>query len=730
MFSDGKKDVLVSLDADTGAEIWRVPVAPTYPGREGANDGPVSTPAIEGGSVFALGPRGDLLAVDLESGRAVWRRQLVEELEAALPHWGFGTSPLVTGELVIVLTGGAPDKAVTAFDRTTGVTVWRAGSDEASYQSPLLLRVDGERQLIVGGDRALHAFDPATGEQRWDYEHGSEGFYRRILNPVVIGDDKLLLTYRPDEAKLIGVSGEHETVWTTRYLKRNYATPVYHDGYVYGYGGSFLTCIDAQSGTLVWKSRPPGNGFPILVDGHLVVQTKNGSLHIVEATPEGYRERAALDLFSLLAWTPPSFAEGRIYSRDSFGEIAAVEIVPSDVAGGPQAPAVSRGRLPGSEFDHWVAETERSSDPESRVQRYLERQNAFPIIEGDYRVHIVYQGEVEDIALRADVLESGEELPLHRVAGTNLYYASFELEPDARIHYQFVRNLEEFIVDSRNPVQADALNYIGEVSVLFMPHSGRGTAATQRAGSRAGRLVEVPFATERVAVGGKTWGGEREVWVYLPPGYDDDETRRYPTLYVLYGKRMLETARMDAVLDRLVGKDIEPLIAVFVESISPYEYARSQREVHGRMIVEELIPLIDQRYRTMAQPSQRALLGADEGGYAAVELGVRYPSSFGRIAAMSVLPIGHGAERLLARLGPPPESPPQHFYVDWGRYDTRHAARRIDVRQFSRRLRERLDAFGYSVTGHEWNDGSDLAVWGLRSAEALRGLFPKKTTVH
>ena len=114
MFSDGETDFLVSLDADSGEENWRTAMAPTYRGREGATDGPVSTPAIAGGAVFALGPRGDLMAVRLDTGELIWRRHLVEDLGVAVPHWGFGTSPLPVGDRLIVETGG--DGAVTAFD--------------------------------------------------------------------------------------------------------------------------------------------------------------------------------------------------------------------------------------------------------------------------------------------------------------------------------------------------------------------------------------------------------------------------------------------------------------------------------------------------------------------------------------------------------------------------------------------------------------------------------------
>jgi outer membrane protein assembly factor BamB len=87
---------------------------------------------------------------------------------------------------------------------------------------------------------------------------------------------------------------ELEPLWSSRHVNQNSNMAVRHGGLVYGYDASFLTCVDAETGDLVWRSRPPGDGWVILVDGQLVVLTKAGSLHVVPANPDGYEERAAL----------------------------------------------------------------------------------------------------------------------------------------------------------------------------------------------------------------------------------------------------------------------------------------------------------------------------------------------------------------------------------------------------------------------------------------------------
>jgi hypothetical protein len=98
-----------------------------------------------------------------------------------------------------------------------------------------------------------------------------------------------------------------------------------HDGFVYGYSGEFLTCVSASDGTRAWKSRQPGGRGLILVDGHLVIFGKGGKVVVAEASPAAYREVARIDVLDRVGYTYPSFADGRIFVRNTRG-IAAVSI--------------------------------------------------------------------------------------------------------------------------------------------------------------------------------------------------------------------------------------------------------------------------------------------------------------------------------------------------------------------------------------------------------------------
>ncbi len=729
MFSDGEYDYLISLDPASGKEQWRYRIATTYPGRDGANPGPVSTPAIDGEMVFGLGPKGQLLALELQTGKPLWSTHLIEKHQAVPPHWGFTTSPLVYDDLLLVETGGTLSNAITAFNKKTGKVIWSAQKDTVDYQSPLIASLAGRTQLLWAGQRFLFGFDPNTGKELWQFRHAGDGFYQRIVNPVVVGGNRLLLTNTASQAKLIQIDQNSSgfavaEIWKTAHLKRNYNIPVYHEGYLYGYSGDFLTCVDADSGKLAWKSRPPGNGFTILVDGHLVILTKRGALHVAQASPRGYIETASITLFDKLAWTPPSFAEGRIYVRNSFDDIACVAPVSRDRVAAESSNLPRSMFFPESEFGKFIKRAEGASDKKALVEQFVKSQNRFPIIEGDSLAHIVYVGEARDLALRGDMFEDGEERPMHRLSGTDFYYASFKFEPEARVCYQFIKDLEQRMADPRNPDKTNWTLFVGEASEIYMPRSDRARHFLEPPAGPRGRLDTLSFTSEKIRISHRTWGGERRVQVYLPPGYDA-ATKRYPVIYVNDGDNSLEHGQMKNTLDNLIGKTVQPVIAVFIQSRSPYEFARLERKSYARMVAEKVVHFIDAKYRTITRPEARALLGGDEGGYSAVYTGFLHSEVFGKIAGQSVLAIADGGPELITLAQNSPHLPLK-LYLDWGKYDYRYSSYEYDVAGFSRGLVKVLRDKKYEVAGGEVNEGADFASWRRRTDKILQEFFPSQ----
>jgi outer membrane protein assembly factor BamB len=325
MFSDGTSDFVAAFDTKTGKELWRYSVGPIYKGHDGSHDGPIASPLIADGRVFGLDPSGKLFALDFASGKELWTVDLAKSVgEKRKPFYGFATSPLVAGGVLIVETGEDANRAIAAFDPATGAVKWKLGEDTVNYQSPILFKVKGKDQVIAVGDTKLFGIDPVEGKILWDYLYEGEerAMARQSMVPVPAGDGLLFLKNKQDSSTMIrltaGIDGKAkaEKVWNAAVIKGTYSLPVYHNGYLYGYNGrTVLTCVDAKTGELKWRSREPGDGFLLLLNGNLVIQSKEGSLHIGPANPEGWKETARVDLFDKVSWTNPSFAEGAIFPR-------------------------------------------------------------------------------------------------------------------------------------------------------------------------------------------------------------------------------------------------------------------------------------------------------------------------------------------------------------------------------------------------------------------------------
>ncbi len=727
MYSDSTFEYIVALDVDSGNELWKVELDSTYKGHDGSHDGQLSTPTIDGDKVFIYERTGKLLAFDAKTGKELWSRDVKSEISPQEPFHGFGTSPIVFGDVLMCQAGGTDGHTVCGFDKNDGKLLWSTGSDTINYQSPITANFFGEDQLVAVADHYIYGINPMSGEMLWQYRHN--GRYDGI-NPLVIGSDKIFINQGRRESAMLQLSktdGKYSVseLWKNRNIRQTYSSTVHHEGYLYGYSGSFITCVDVETGNTVWKSRPPGDGFLILVDGHLVVLTKRGTLHVAKASPEDYIEMASTEVFTGLTWTPPSFANGSIYARNLY-EIARVDI--AEVA--EMDLTIDKPKFeyvnPTGDFASFVKKVETASDAEKQgiIDKFMESHKTSPIIEGDKYVHIIFQGEVKDVAVIGDMLDVGQEQAMRRIADTNFFFASFELEPDTQIVYQIRRDFDTVIPDAMNQngtAPGGPATLQGDASILRMPKA---------------KIVNHFVARENVAKGtietdsleSTILENTRNVHVYLPAGYADSGMK-YPVLFVNYGRGAKDFQAIPVTLDNLIAdKKIQPAIAVFVEAPNSFrEYARNQKDQHARMYAEELAPMIDSKYRTIAKSDSRVIVGGDEGGYAAYYTAFNYPEVFANAASQSghLMPNAGGTE--LRELIVKKKDVSIKLYQDWGKYDLNYNAnlRWTDLnRDFNKFLKQQ----GYEVAGGEWNQGFGWASWRNRTDKILETFFPIKTS--
>lgn len=326
----------VALDAATGKTVWRVKLDRKY--RSGQGDGPRSTPTVAGDLVYTLTAGGKLFALRAATGKVVWSHDLASEYGARAPQWGVSTSPLVEGNLLLVDVGGSAGKSVMAFDLRTGKVAWSSQNDQAGYSAPIAFTVGGVRQALFFTGTSIASLSPADGRLFWRKSWQTD-YDVNAATPIFIPPDKVFVSSGYDTGAALlrmkagGGKVAVEEVWKSKKMKNQFSSSVLWQGHIYGFDNETFKCIEAATGAEKWKERGLGHGALILADGHLFVLSERGKLVLVEATPEGYNEKASADVLSGKCWTAPTLANGKLYVRNEETMLAL------DVAGRPAAAA-------------------------------------------------------------------------------------------------------------------------------------------------------------------------------------------------------------------------------------------------------------------------------------------------------------------------------------------------------------------------------------------------------
>lgn len=327
----GDEELTVARDRKTGEPVWSHGNTVRFiDNTRMGGDGPRATPTIAGGKVFAHGATGILDCLDGATGKLLWTHDTLKESAEGNIQWGVSASPLVIDDLglvVITLGSGGPGGAVAAYEVNSGERKWVAGTDKASYASPMLATLSGKRQVVVIGDQWVTGHDPAEGTVLWQYDWGSVP--AKASQPPVLNGDSLLLTGGYGlkgvllRVKHDGPSWTTEEVWTTGHMRTKFTTPVVLDHYAYGLNDGVLTCIDLDNeGSLVWQAgragQPDhfGHGQILLWEDRMLVQSESGEIALVRANPEGFHKFGVLPAFTSKTWNNPAVAGEYLFVRN------------------------------------------------------------------------------------------------------------------------------------------------------------------------------------------------------------------------------------------------------------------------------------------------------------------------------------------------------------------------------------------------------------------------------
>jgi len=304
---------VVSLDADTGALIWKSPL--------GAPNAPTNyyTPAVDGKVVYGLNDMGLLAALDADTGKQLWAVDLPKEL--GVPSNGKDPvamgSPLVLADRIILSRGLALDKA-------TGKLAWKAADllPNGTYVSPTVFTAGDVKGVVFYTGTKLVALAQEKGDPLWSVDlpwWAKNSYADAIALPGQIFFDGAVVNLEGEKPVLLK-SGKA--------LGASIANPAVWDGNIYASCGGWghnpkpdsyqLKCVDGKTFDVKWSK--PGIWGPLLaVDGKILAATHKGEIVAVKASPDGYQELARAMICpgaeKDVCWATPAFADGKFYMR-------------------------------------------------------------------------------------------------------------------------------------------------------------------------------------------------------------------------------------------------------------------------------------------------------------------------------------------------------------------------------------------------------------------------------
>jgi outer membrane protein assembly factor BamB len=323
-----RQEVAAAYDINTGRELWTQSWNAEY--SDSTGDGPRTTPTWDDGRLYALGATGELRCLDAKTGAVIWGKNILADNQATNLQWAMAASPLIVDDKVIVLPGGTTGKAVVAYNKMTGTSIWKSQNDQAAYVSPMLVTLSGRRQILVEMAGRVFGLAPEDGSllwsQTWDTDMGIN-----VSQPIIVDKNRFFLSSGYGKgAALVEITGSGKSfavrsIWENVNMKNKFNSSVLHDGFVYGLDEGILSCVDVNTGERKWKGGRYGYGQVILASGNLIVMSDTGELALVKAVPSGYSEVARFSALEGKTWNYPAIAGGRLFVRNA-NQMAAYNI--------------------------------------------------------------------------------------------------------------------------------------------------------------------------------------------------------------------------------------------------------------------------------------------------------------------------------------------------------------------------------------------------------------------
>jgi len=346
-----KEEWVSCYDADSGQMLWHYAIPGLHSHPLGGT-GPRATPAIFDGRVYAQSAVNQLVCLDMRTGELVWSFEMLTatkstqaDFEASVA-WGRSASPVIVDGKVLAALGGITQggdanstlHSLIALDPKTGNEVWRAGSDQISYSTPVVATLLGQPQILYISESTVTAHAIVDGAELWSVKWPSHSNSNaNVSQPIALDDSHVLLSKGyGGGAELLKISRNDsswtaETVWKSEgVLRTKFTSCVIKDGHAYGLNDGILECVNLETGKRTWKKGRYRHGQVLLIGDTLVITAENGSVVLVATDSNELRELASLQVIGDVTWNTAALSGNRLLIRNS--DEAACIILPLKTA--------------------------------------------------------------------------------------------------------------------------------------------------------------------------------------------------------------------------------------------------------------------------------------------------------------------------------------------------------------------------------------------------------------
>ena len=322
-----EQEVIAAYDLATGKLIWKDSYDAPYEMNPAAiphGKGPKSTPVVANGKLYTLGISGVLSCYDASAGKLVWRNDFKKEFPVTSPDFGNAMSPIVDQGLLIVHAGGPGKGALFAMDAVKGDVKWRWTDDGAGYSSPIIVNLNGTRQVVTQTQKNIVGIAESNGELLWKLPFTTD-YEQNIVTPVLY-KDLLIFSGIDKGAFAVRVAKKEgkfvpETVWQNEKASMYMSSPVLVGDFLYGmshYRKGQYFCLDARTGQTQWTSNgAEGDNASIINAGpQILFLSNNADLTIANATEKKYEVLKKYTVAKSPTWAHPAVADNEIVIKD------------------------------------------------------------------------------------------------------------------------------------------------------------------------------------------------------------------------------------------------------------------------------------------------------------------------------------------------------------------------------------------------------------------------------